>query len=86
VKHKIEGRLNFIYNGKESKYSLQDLQTILPFHGAMAALLRVVLDDIIDAANASGNPTRYLSALIARRTKYTEPKDGQLEESAPVNS
>lgn len=89
-KYQVEGRINFVYNGRESKYSLSDLQTLLPFHGAMAALLRVVLDDIIDAAHASGNPTRYIASLIARRSSYnkvSEPEtDGQLEKLASVDS
>lgn len=79
---KIEGRVNFNYDGKQSKYTLADLQKVLPFHGAMAALLRVVLDDVMDAAVASGNPTRYVSAIISRRVKF----DGQLENAEAVNS
>lgn len=87
TKRKVrEGRLNFIYDGKESQYSLSDLQSILPFHGAMAALLRVILDEVIEKAKESGNPARYLSAIIARRTKFTEIQDGQLEEPTTVNS
>lgn len=82
MKKQIEGRMNFIYDGKASKYSQRDLQNVLPFHGAMAALLRVVLDDVLDAAHASGNPTRYVSALISRRVKF----DGKLENAETVDS
>jgi len=63
----MSNRVNFQYDGRTSKYNLEQLQELLPFHGALSALFRIILDMVIDEAYASDKPKDYIAKLISRR-------------------